>query len=51
VGEGCARHRTRSLMGFEPMVRTRWQTSWITKTVMRREGMVARVGEFEGWRS
>lgn len=27
-------------MGFEPMVNTRWHTSWITNTVTRRETML-----------
>lgn len=38
MGVGVGSH-TKSLMGFEPMVRTRWQASWIRKTVTRREIM------------
>jgi hypothetical protein len=35
--------RTRSFMGFDPIVRTRWQASWTKKTVTRRESISVHV--------
>ena len=34
---------TRSLMGFEPTVRTMWHSSWMRNTVTRRETMMGEI--------
>jgi hypothetical protein len=49
VGEGSSWGEvTRSLIVLAPIVLMRWMRSWITKTVMRRDGMVECLSTVDG---